>query len=159
MASKKYNEAVKNILLAIDIAIDVFQKYPPEEFEKHHIEHTVNVYREFKVGRIEAEPHFQNMASLKYDIEAVFTYFQEASGETVNQFWQEIAASNLPYQRENRMEKILLSGKIRNLQEYDYVIDTIIPFHQLGLINSEDVEKLNLFLKEFENKLKRTRRT
>lgn len=50
------------------------------------------------------------------------------------------------------MEKILKRKKINNQQEYDYVIDTIVPFQQEGIISEEDVKNLNKYIEIFETK-------
>jgi hypothetical protein len=59
---------------------------------------------------------------------------------------------NLPYERENKLEKILSKRKIKNRQEYDYVIDTMVPFKQEGIISDSDFELLNQLIGEFERK-------
>jgi hypothetical protein len=152
MASEKYIEQSTNLLKAIDIAIEVFKRTPPNGFNQQHVHVMVDSYKHFKKLIIEAEPKFQTLASLKYDIQNVFTFFQEASGETVNEFWKKIKEEGLPYERENRMEKLLKRGKIRNQIEYDYVIDTIVPFKQEGLINDTEFELLSKLIGEYEMK-------
>jgi hypothetical protein len=94
------------------------------------------------------------MSSLKYKEEDVFIYFQEASGETVNEFWKRIKESGLPYKRENKMEKILKRKKIRNDIEYNYVIDTIVPLQQEGVLSKEDVSLLEQMMAQYEQKIR-----
>jgi hypothetical protein len=150
MASKKYIEQSSHLIKAIEIAIDVLKKIPPKGFEEHDTRTFVGFYEGCKESLINPDPKYSNLASLKYDIEAVFTYFNEASGETVNEFWKRIKESSLPYERENKLEKILLKKKIRNQQDYDYVIDTMVPFKQEGIINETEFELLNQLVGEFE---------
>lgn len=152
MPSKKYIEQSKNLIKAIDIAIEVIKSHPPKGFNEYHIQLFLDGYNRFKKQIIEAEPKFQTLASLKYDIDSVFTYFNEGAGETVNEFWRRIKESNLPYERDNKLEKILSKRKIKNRQEYDYVIDTMVPFKQEGIINDSDFELLNQFIGEFERR-------
>jgi hypothetical protein len=158
MASKKYIEQSDHLIKAIEIAIDVLKKIPPKGFEEHDTRSFVGFYAGCKESLVNPDPKYSNLASLKYDIEAVFTYFNEASGETVNEFWKRIKESGLPYERENKLEKILLKKKIRNQQDYDYVIDNMVPFKQEGIINEREFELLNQLVGEFEfRRLKKKR--
>jgi hypothetical protein len=155
MSDTKYNESAKNLIIATSIAIETLKKYPPINWDDDTVKDVVNTYYEFKSNIENSKPEFRNLKSLKYDIEAVFTYFQEASGECVEQFWKEIKAQNLPYKRENKLAKILKRKKINNIHEYDFVIDVIVPYQQEGLINEEEVVLLNKWLGEFENRKKK----
>ena len=162
MKEDKYAETAQNLAKATDIAIAVFQEFPPKGWEEHYvtenknqINHFIDLYKEFKENALNPKPKFRNLKSLKYDIEAVFTYFQEGSGECVDQFWKEIKAQNLPYKRENKLAKILKRKKINNIHEYDFIIDVIVPYQQEGLINEEEVVLLNKWLGEFENRKKK----
>lgn len=156
MASEKYHKEAENLIKAIDIAIEIFRNHSPKEWYEHkvgdinQVEHTIKCYKDMKQQRINAEAKYQNLASLKYCVEDVFIYFQEASGETVNEFWKKIKEANLPYERENKMGKILKRKKIRNDIEYDYVIDTIVPLEQEGVLTKEDVELLNQMIGQYE---------
>lgn len=57
-------------------------------------------YNERKERRIACEKKFETLQSLKYDIEDVFSYFQEGAGLDVDEFWRLIKEANLPYERE-----------------------------------------------------------
>ena len=109
-------------------------------------------YNDRKERLLNAEKKFQTLQSLKYSIEDFFIYFQEAAGPDVDEFWRRIKEANLPYERENKLEKIMKRGRIRNDIEYDYVIDTIVPFQQEGILSEENVKKLNEMIEKFENK-------
>ena len=109
-------------------------------------------YNERKERRIACEKKFETLQSLKYDIEDVFSYFQEGAGLDVDEFWRLIKEANLPYERENKLEKIMKRGRIRNDIEYNYVVDTIVPFQQEGIISEDDVKKLNEMIDKFESK-------
>jgi hypothetical protein len=152
MASKAYVEQAENLIKAIDIAIEVIKTNPPKGFNEQHVQIYVEGYYTTKKQIIEAEPKFQTLASLKYDISTVFSYFNEGSGRTVNEFWNRIKENGLPYERENKLEKILSKKKIKNQQEYDYVIDTMVPFKQEGMISETDFELLNRLIGEYETK-------
>lgn len=161
MASKKYIEARDNLIKAIDLANEALLKYPngkeKQEFVYDGISYTVLEWtikwlNEVKKRRLNEEKKYETLQSLKYSIEDVFTYFQEAAGPDVDEFLRLIKEANLPYERENKLEKIMTRGRIRNDIEYDYVIDTIVPFQQEGILSNEDVKKLNEMIEKFERK-------
>lgn len=161
MASKKYIEARDNLIKAIDLANEALLKYPngkeKQEFVYDGISYTVLEWtikwlNEVKKRRLNEEKKYETLQSLKYSIEDVFTYFQEAAGPDVDEFWRLIKEANLPYERENKLEKIMTRGRICNDIEYDYVIDTIVPFQQEGILSNEDVKKLNEMIEKFERK-------
>lgn len=152
MIKSTYKEQAESLSKAIDIAISSFQNYPPKGFDKSHIDHIINTYLDARNRALNPEPQFEKISSLKYIVEEVFTYFQEATGETVNVFWKQIKNSALPYQRKNKLEKILKRNKIKNKIEYDFITDVIVPYEQEGLISKEDIKALNFLLQEFEKK-------
>lgn len=155
MKIDKYQEQADNLSKVIDIAIDIIKKYPPKGWDEKVISHVVANSLEIKEGVLNPEPQFRNLKSLKYSIEAVFTKFQEMHGVFVEEFWKEVKAQNLPYKRENKMLKILKRKKINNIQEYDFVIDVIVPYEQEGLINHDEVILLNDLITQFETRKKK----
>lgn len=152
MASKAYEEKADNLIKAIDIAIDTFKKCPPKGFNEQHLEIVLQNKERTKNSLLYPDPKFMNLGSLKYAIQDVFTYFNEGAGETVNEFWKRIKESGLPFERENKLEKILSKKKIKNQQEFDYVIDTMVPFKQEGMISETDFELLNQLIGEYKTK-------
>jgi hypothetical protein len=155
MASKKFIEAAQNLSKAATIAIESLKKYPPKYWETGELNHVVNCYDERLFFINNPEPKFQNMRSLKYLEEDVFTRFQECSGENVEEFWKRIKEENLPFKRENKMAKILKRKKINNDIEYDFVTDVIVPYQQEGMITEEEAVLLNTYLGNFENRQKK----
>lgn len=152
MATKAYKIRSQELIQAIEIAVDAFQKVPPEDFNSGDVASICTSYREMK-GMIEdAEKHFQNLESLRYTEDAVFTYFQEAHGNCVNEFWKMIKAAELPFQRENKLGKLMKRGRIKDHIEYDFVIDVLVPYQEDGLVSEEDVKLLNQWIAEFEEK-------
>jgi hypothetical protein len=152
MKNLKYNQAVENLTEAVNIAMEVIKDYPPKELNDVQRNHVINVYAEWKEGIINPEPKFDNMASLKYSIDAVFTYFQEDKGHTIDKFWEKIKEANLPYKRENKLAKILKRKKIKNDFEYDFIIDVIVPYQQEGLISEDELMLLKQLIGDFEMK-------
>ena len=155
MKNAKYVEASNNLVKAIDIAIKVFNDYPPKIWNESQLRHVINVYSGWKEELINPQPQYINMTSLKYSIEEVFTYFQEGSGQTVEMFWQKIKETDLPYKRENKLAKILKRKKIKDDIEYDFVTDVIVPYQQEGLVDESDIILLNGLISDFEKKQKK----
>jgi hypothetical protein len=151
MKTKRTYEAEATKLgLAIDIAIEAFRSECPPEFEKKDQEHFIRCYAEWKEQCLNPEPQFKNLASLKYSINDVFTYFQESAGPTIEYFWKRITEEGLDYKREDKLAKILKRGKIRGRIEYEYVTDIIVVAQQVGLCTEEQAKQLSEMLGEFE---------
>ncbi|WP_306354219.1 hypothetical protein [Flavobacterium sp. '19STA2R22 D10 B1'] len=150
--TEKYKEAAGNLAKAIDVAIDVFKKYQIKDMSQKDINIIIDVYSEYKEYTLNPLPKFSNLKSLSYNIEGVFTFFQEGSGETVDKFWEKIKELGLPYKRENKLAKILKRKKIKNDIEYDFVIDVLVPYQQEKMITEEEVILLNELIGAFENK-------
>ncbi|WP_300659931.1 hypothetical protein [Fluviicola sp.] len=155
MEKKSYPNEVEKLLKAIDLSIEAYKKYPPKDWTPDIVK-TVTAHLEDHKNRIlNAEEKFKILKSLKYDIDAVFTFFQEGAGEAVAYFWKRIEEEGLDYERVNKLEKILKRGKIKGIVEYDYVIDIILVAEQKQWITVEELKKLNQMIGEYESKRKR----
>jgi hypothetical protein len=155
MTNDKYAQAADNLCKAIDVAVQVFEEFPPKELAEGQLKHIIDTYLEFRNNAKNPAPQYRNLKSLSYDIENVFIYFQEGSGKAVNVFWDKIKELNLPYKRENKLAKILKRKKIKNDIEYDFIIDVLVPYQQEKLIDENDVILLNQLIEEFENRTKK----
>jgi hypothetical protein len=156
MAKKRtYKDEVGKLLKSIDISIDSYKTYPPKDWTPEIIKMVSTNLEKDKTRILESEPKFRTLASLKYDIEAIFTYFQEGTGEAVEYFWRQLKESKLDYIRENKLEKIINHGKIRGRIEYEYVTDMIVVAEQVGLTNKKEAKKLSGMLGEYESKKKK----
>jgi len=147
-----YDVQAAYLAIAIEIAITAFKFHPPVDWNQANIDHIIGFYIERKRRTLYPEAKFKKIASLKYLVNDVFTYFQEAGGNTVSFFWQEIEKSKLPYKRVYKMDKILKAKKIRTPIEYDYVIDVIVPYQQEGLLDKQQIIFLNKLIGDFEKK-------
>ena len=150
MASLDYDKHSHDLVKAIDVAIESLQKFPPKNFDHAHLDIFVNSYEEFRKNASDPDPKFRNLKSLSYVRNDVFTYFQEGHGNAVNYFWSQVKSLHLPFKRENKLEKILKAGRIKKQSEYDFIIDVLVPYQQEGLLNKEDVMKLNNMIASFE---------
>jgi hypothetical protein len=155
MKENKYEVKASEILKVIEIAIKSFKHYPPKMWDEKTLNSVINCHKQWANGIVNAKPQFRNLTSLKYDIDAVFTYFQESGGQEVNYFWDKIREENLPYKRENKMLKILKRKKINSDIEYNFVIDVMMPYLDEKLIDEVELALLNGYLTNFENKSKK----
>ena len=149
---RSYEEESAKLVQASEIAIESFRAHLPKDLEEEHLEHIISVYESYKNDILNPEPQFKSMASLRISESDVFTIFQESSGETVNYFWRRIGESNLNYKRTNKLGKIFKRGKIKGVNEYDYVKDVIVAAEQEGLTTPEQTILLSQMLDGFERK-------
>ncbi len=147
-------EAIK-LSKAIDIAIDAYSKFPPKDFTQANIDHIVNLHHEWKDSVLNPEPQFKKNASLKYQIENVFTFFQEGTGEAVEYFWRQLSKENLGYVRVDRLRKIIDRGKIIGRIEYEFATDQIVVAEQCGRIIKEESIKLSNMINAYESSKKK----
>lgn len=137
---------------AIDIAVETFKECHPKQFSEDNISHTIKTYLEWKEMALNPEPAFRKIASLKYLVESVFTFFHESSDPCTTYFWERIKQNNLGYQRENKLEKILKRGEIRGRIEFEYATDMLVVAEQEGLITQEESVRLSELIGQYENR-------
>jgi hypothetical protein len=152
MSKANYNTQAKILIDVIDIAIDSLIHNPPKVFEETHIKQFVNTYLDYKNKVINPESQFHNLTSLKLIKSDILTYFQESSGKAVDVFWKEINEKKLGIIRENRFEKLIKRGKIRNHIEYDMVIDLYNAYIETNMLSIMEIDKINDLISNFENK-------
>jgi hypothetical protein len=149
MSKANYNTQAKILIDVIDIAMI---HNPPKVFEETHIKQFVNTYLDYKNKVINPESQFHNLTSLKLIKSDILTYFQESSGKAVDVFWKEINEKKLGIIRENRFEKLIKRGKIRNHIEYDMVIDLYNAYIETNMLSIMEIDKINDLISNFENK-------
>ena len=148
---KPYEEESHKLAKAIDVAREAFEK-KPSKFSNSDVAWFITCYSEWKQKALSPEPQFKKLSSLKYLASDTFTYFQEGAGETVEYFWQRMKEENLDFKREDRLTKILKTGKIKGRIEYDYVIDLLVPAQQSGYINEEQATTLSNMIAVYEKR-------
>lgn len=144
---KTYKEEALKLAKAFDIAIDAYSKYPPKDFEK---ELFLKDYISFLDGWMKAclspnPPFRKRISDLKFLHPILFEFFQETKGKTVEYFWERIQEEKLDYKRRKKslINEILERGKIKDRNEYNYVIDMIVTLEQEGITTKEDSIKLD----------------
>lgn len=152
MAKIDYYAHATPLSEAINIALDALQRFVPPGFTHEHLAHVVSVHREWKEQVLHPTPAYRNKRSLQYLQANVLTYFLEATGPTVDYFWQQVQQQRLPYQRVNRLSNILKRNKINSRIEYDLVVDVLVPYQQEGLFTADEIVLLTQMIGEFENR-------
>jgi hypothetical protein len=115
----------------------------------------------FKRPAIEPEPVFATLKSLAYLEDAFFTYWNEASGEHVERFWERVAKRGLPFERKHLVREVLARGRIRTEMEYQAIVDCLVMLQPLGRITDAEADRLGKMMSRFEqqhaSRLKRNR--
>ena len=155
MAKIDYAAHATPLSEAIDLAVDALQRFVPPGFTHEQLAHMVGVYRAWKEQVLHPAPAYRNKRNLQYRQADVLTYFLEATGPTVDYFWQQVQQQGLPYQRVNRLGTILKRNKINSRMEYDLVVDVLVPYQQEGLLTTEEVAELTRMIGEFEARKER----
>lgn len=149
---KDYNSSAQQLVDIIDIAIHCFQNFPPENFTVTHVNQFVKTYIDNKEKVINPEPKFRNFKSLNYLVNDTLVYFQESTGRTVEEFWKKIQSNQIDIKRENKIEKILKRGKIKNNIEYDTIIDLYNHYLESNIPSKEEIDRVNDMITQFENR-------
>jgi len=152
MSSKKqtYQERADRLTKTIDIAETVIKL--SDTLSEDRRSRMLQWGQQVKHMALNPEPQFKRLASLKYLENDFLTYWNEASGPDVERFWLTVGNSGIDFERKDILKAILTRRRIRDIHEYDYVIDSIVVAEQLGKINVEQVVELNKYLGEFEER-------
>jgi hypothetical protein len=152
MSKTNYHMQADLLIKVIDIAILCFMNTPPEGWEENQIQHVINVYLDYKNKIVDTDSKFKNLTSLNYKKNEVLTSFQEGSGRTVNSFWNEIYRQKLDIKRVNKFDQVFKRGKIKNLIEYDIIIDLYNSYKETNMLSKLDIDKMNDMISNFEKK-------
>lgn len=150
MSSKKqtYQERAGRLAKIIDIAETVVKS--SDSLSEDMRSHMLQWGQQIRNMALNPEPQFKRVASIKYLENDFLTYWNEASGPDVERFWSTVGNSGIDFERKDILKAILKKRLIKDIHEYDYVVDSILVAEQLGKINAEQVVELNKFLGEFE---------
>jgi hypothetical protein len=148
--TSKYEEQAGKLVKVIDIAEQIIKEAP--DFNAELAKPTLDFYTRIKYMVLNPEPQFKKLVSLKYLESDFFALWNEASGPDVDKFWNRIFQSKLGYVRKDTIQAVLKRGKVKNIQEFDFVTDNIVVYEQTGLLNQEQVIKLKKHIGEFEGR-------
>lgn len=154
MNSKRqsYQERAEMLAKAVDIAESVIKESSTlsEDVKSHMLQWEQQV----KQMALNPKKQFKRVASIKYLENDFLTYWNEATGPDVEEFWSMVARSGIVYKRKDVLGAILKRGKIKDIHEYEYLTDSLVVEQQTGRINRDQANELSRFLEEFERRNK-----
>ena len=145
-----YQERAERLAKTIDIAekIIVESKSLDEKTRTHFLKWG----REIKNMVLNPEPKFKKVASIKYLENDFLIYWNEADGEDIEKFWTELYKNGIDFERKDTLQAVLKRKRIKDIQEYDSIIDNIVAAEQIGRIDKNQVKELNQLIGEFEQR-------
>jgi hypothetical protein len=150
MRKLTYRERAERLAKTIDIADKIVRESQTiPDNSKHHF---LNWGREIKDKALNPEPQFKKVASIQFLENDFLIYWNEAKGPDIDKFWTEIHKSGIDFERKDTIQTVLKRNKIKDIHEYDDVIDNIVVAEQTGRIGQEQVKELNRLIGEFEQR-------
>lgn len=145
-----YLQRAERLAKTIDIAEKVIidSKSLDEKTRTHYLKWG----REIKHMALNPEPQFKKVASLKYLENDFLIYWNEADGEDIEKFWTELYKNGIDFERKDTLQAVLKRKRIKDIHEYDSVIDNIVFAEQIGRIDKNQVKELNQLIGEFEQR-------
>lgn len=147
-----YQERAEKLSKAVDIAVKIINE--SERFEDDYKIPMINFCNQIKQLALNPEPQFKKVASIKYLETDFFTYWNESADKEVDKFWIELHKNGIDFEKKDTIQTVLKRGKIKDIQEFDNIIDNIVAAEQVGRINREQTIELNKMIGDFENRNK-----
>ena len=151
MKKKKatYEEKASQIQKVVELAERVIRKSKKmSEYEK---EQMIKWGMQIKELAKNPEPQFRKVASLRYLENDFLTYWNEAEGEDVELFWKKVYSNKLDFRRKDVLASVLKRKRIKDIHEYNTVVDRIVIAEQLGQISQEEAKELSELIGKFED--------
>ena len=149
----KYKDRIQRLLRTLDISKEILSSndmIPKDERNAHFtfIEQT----RELLLN---PEPQYENSKSLEFVENAILTYWNEASGPHIENFWATLEKESISFIRRDVIREVLNRKKIKNIHEFDQIIDSFVIAQQTGRMSNTEAEKMNFYIQEFESRQKK----
>src|SRR5829696_5669155 len=134
MSSKKqtYQERADRLAKTINIAETILKSSDSHSDDMRS--HMLQWGQQIRDMALNPEPQFKRVASIKYLENDFLTYWNEASGPDVERFWLTVGNSSIDFERKDILKAILKRRRIKDIHEYDYVVDSIVVAEQLEKI-------------------------
>lgn len=145
---KTYQESAELLARAIDIAETILKN--SKSLDEKTKNHFVNWGKEIRRMALNPEPQFKKIASLKYLENDFFIYWNESEGKDIEDFWLEIYKAGIGFKRKDTIQAVLKRKRIKDIHEFNNIIDNIVVAEQIGQINKEQVIELNRMIAQFE---------
>lgn len=151
-----YKERAERLAKAIDIAHKIIEnsKTISEESKSNFF----NWGQQIKKLALNPEPQFKKVVSIKYLENDFLTYWNEGNGPDIENFWTELDQNGINFKRKDIIQAVLKRKRIKDIYEYDHVIDTIVIAEQMEQINHDQVIELNQLIGEFEGRQKQKKK-
>ena len=98
------------------------------------------------------EPQHKNVKSVQSLENDFLTWWNEGYGSEVELFWMELKKAGLNYERRDILKEVLKRKKIRDREEYDFMVDSIVISKENGRINNDEYFELNNLIQDGEKK-------
>jgi hypothetical protein len=151
----KYKERVVALLAAIDVGTEIQSRSWDPEYTAEQRAEIVGQLAQLRAMVANPEQPFRNLKSLRYLEDAFFTYWNEANGLHVEEFWARLGTLGSPFVRQDHLRDVLAAGRITNRHQYDAVQDNLVLWEQLRRISSEEARVLSTLLGRFEHERSR----
>jgi hypothetical protein len=147
-----YQERAERLSKAVDIAVKIINE--SERFGDDFKTPMINFCNQIKQMALNPEPQFKKVASIKYLESDFLTYWNESADKEVDKFWIELYKNGIDFEKKDTIQTVLKRGKIKDIHEFDNIIDNIVVAEQIGRNNKEQVIELNKMIGDFENRNK-----
>jgi len=147
-----YRDRAERLSKAVDIAVKIVNE--SERFGDDFKTPMINFCNQVKQMALNPEPQFKKVASIKYLENDFLTYWNESADKEVDKFWIELHKNGIDFEKKDTIQTVLKRGKIKDIHEFDNIIDNIVVAEQIGRIDQEQVIKLNKMIGDFENRNK-----
>ena len=147
--SNKYELLLKELVTLIDIAEDVVTK--STTFDPLLSKPLLNYGEEMKHLILNPDPKHANLKSLRFVENDFLIFWNESKGAEIEDFWKKVYKANLSFRRKDVINKVLKRGRIKNIHEYNNIVDNIVAANQIGKINESEMKLLSNYIGEFEH--------
>lgn len=147
-----YQDRAERLSKAVDIAVKIVNE--SERFGDDFKTPMINFCNQVKQMALNPEPQFKKVVSIKYLENDFLTYWNESADKEVDKFWIELHKNGIDFEKKDTIQTVLKRGKIKDIHEFDNIIDNIVVAEQIGRINPEQVIELNKMIGDFENRNK-----
>jgi hypothetical protein len=147
-----YQERADRLAKAVDVAVIIINESDRsgDDFKTPMI----SFCNQVKQMALNPEPQFKKVASIKYLENDFLIYWNESADKEVDKFWNELYKNGIDFERKDTIKTVLKRGKIKDIHEYDNIVDNIVVAEQIGRINKEQAIKLSQMIGDFENRNK-----
>lgn len=147
-----YQERAERLSKAVDIAIEIINE--SDRFGNDFKTPMINLCAQIKQMALNPEPQFIKVASIKYLENDFLTYWNESADREVDKFWNELHKNGIDFEKKDTIQTVLKRGKIKDIHEFDNIVDNIVVAEQIGRINKEQAIELSNMIGDFENRNK-----